>query len=167
MTKNNLVFITIMLAAFLQVACNKSAQDSGRNPCLEPKRYYLAVKTCKPADTGSIGVDSTLPSAIVGFVDTNIWFTDGKSPSADLRGPLSGTADSVRWFIQPDTLSNNRDTLTFYYERKPLFLSSACGYAFVYSLQRVSTTENLIDSARIEIPDVNSATDIIHVKIFY
>lgn len=167
MTKSKLLYLlAAMLLVTAYTACTKT--ETGRNPCLEPKTYYLKLKTYRSADTGTVAVDSVLPSPVLGFVDTNIWFTDGRTRNNDFNGPLSGIADSVRWFIQPDTLRpSQRDTITFHYERKPVFLSSACGYAFVYSLQRLQTTNNLIDSAKIERTEVNGATDAIHVKVFF
>lgn len=169
MTKKNLIGIFCALALVLvYTACTKTNTGNGRNPCLEPKRYFINVRTYKPADTGIAGVDSNLPAPVIGYVDTNIIFYDGKWSGNNFNGPLSGTADSVRWFILTDTLKpSQRDTLVFHYTRKPVFLSTACGYAFSYSLQRLVTTNNAIDSTRIEKTEVNGAPDIIHVKVFY
>lgn len=167
MTKQKIIFILLFICTGY-MACTKSGNESGRNPCLEPKDYYLTLGTYRPADTGATGIDSNLPSAIIGFVDTNVIFYDGKWRGSKFIGPLSGIADSARWYIQTDTLRpSQKDTLTFYYERKPVFLSTACGYTFTYSLQRLVTTNYYIDSARIEQYEINGAPNIIHVKVFY
>lgn len=169
MTKNNFILLLFALVtAVVFAACTKNNDGSGRNPCLEPRRYFVKVQSFKEADTGSTGIAVNLPSPVIGYIDTPIAFYDGKWSGNDFNGPLSGIADSTRWYILPDT--NNKaglDTITFYYERKPVFLSTACGYAIVYSLQRLATTNNSIDSARIEKTEVNGVSDIVHVKIFY
>ena len=134
---------------------------------MEPTRYFLKLQTFKPADTGSAGVDSTLPAATVGLVDTNTWFADS-AQSNSFSGVLSSIADSVRWFVWPDKANpSSGDTITFYYERKLNFLSTACGYNYVFVLSSINTTNNSIDSARIENAEVTSKTDVLHVKVFY
>lgn len=148
------------------MACTKN--DGGRNPCLEPRRYFLNLRSFKATDTGSAGVELKMPSPVVGYVDTPILFPGSTLPGSSFSGPLSAVADSTRWFIIPDTTKwAEIDTITFYYERKPVFLSTSCGYAMVYSLQRLATTNYVIDSARIEKSEVNGASDVIHVKVFY
>lgn len=175
MTKNNIILLLFALVtAVVFAACTKNNDGSGRNPCLEPRKYYVKVQSFTFSDTGSTGVPINLPSPVIGYVDsasaldTNIIFYKGTAAGGDFNGPLSGIADSTRWFILPDTNDvTGLDTITFYYERKPVFLSTACGYAIVYSLQRLATTNNSIDSARIEKTEVNGVSDIVHVKIFY
>lgn len=167
MTKrNSIALILFSLVCSLYMACTRN--NDGRSPCLEPRKYFLRLQAMKPADTGSAGKEHKMPSPVVGYVDTTIWFPGSTFPGSTFAGPLSAIVDSTRWFIMPDT--NNRsqlDTITFYYERKPVFLSTACGYTIVYSLKNVVTTNYLVDSARIEKTEVTNATDVIHVKVFY
>ncbi len=165
--RNSIVLILFLLVCSLYMACNKN--NDGRSPCLEPRRYFLKLQTMQEADTGSAGVAVKLPSPVVGYVDTSTdSFYYGNAALGDFQGPLSAIADSTRWFIMPDTNNRNLlDTITFYYERKPVFLSTACGYAMVYSLKNIVTTNYAIDSARIEKTEVTNATDVIHVKVFY
>lgn len=167
MTKRNtILFILFLLLSGFYMACNKS--NDGRGPCLEPRRYFLKLQAMLPADTGSAGKEYKMPSPVVGYVDTTIWFPGSTFPGSTFAGPLSAIVDSTRWFILPDTNKlNELDTITFYYERKPVFLSTACGYAMVYSLKDIVTTNYAIDSARIEKTEVTNATDVIHVKVFY
>ncbi len=166
MTKRNtILFILFWLLSGFYMACNKN--NDGRSPCLEPRRYFLKLQTMNAADTGSAGVAVKLPAARVGYVDTPGVFYDGANIS-DFQGPLSAVVDSTRWFIGPDTAFGWAiDTITFYYQRRPVFLSTACGYAMVYSLKDIATTNYFIDSARIEKTEVTNATDVIHVKVFY
>lgn len=167
MIKNNtILFILFTLLCGMYMACSKS--NDGRSPCLEPRRYFVKLQTRLAADTGSAGVEYKMPAARMGYVDTAIWFYNGTPGLTDFQGPLSAVADSVRWFIGPDTtFSSAIDTVTFYYERKPVFLSTACGYAMGFSLKNIVTTNYFIDSARIEKTEVTNATDVIHVKVFY
>lgn len=175
MTKHSryiLVFLSACIATF--AACTKSGDDSGRNPCLEPRKYFVKVQTVTAADTGSAGVGVNLPSPVVGYVDTptldksDMLFYYGDAARGEFTGPLSGIADSTRWFIQPDTNNTTlRDTITFHYSRTPVFLSTACGYSFTYSLQRITATDYAIDSVRIEKTEVNGTSDVTHAKIFY
>lgn len=167
MIKNNtILFILFSLLCGMYVGCNKS--NDGRGPCLEPRRYFLKLQTMQEADTGSAGVEYKMPAARIGYVDTPILFYNGTPGLSSFQGPLSAVLDSTRWFIGPDTtFSFAMDTITFYYERKPVFLSTACGYAMVYSLRNIATTNYFIDSARIEKTEVTNATDVIHVKVFY
>ncbi|MCB0698932.1 MAG: hypothetical protein H6551_03860 [Chitinophagales bacterium] len=155
------VLLLTLVATF--AACTQQ-----RNPCLEPSQYYLRLKTMTAADTGSAGIEFTLPAATAGFVDTPIVFYTDTVERKELLGPLSGIADSVRWFILPDSANvAGMDTVTFYYERKLHFLSTACGYTYVYALWQINTTHNSIDSARIESAEVTNDPNITHVKIFY
>ncbi len=164
--RNTIALMLFSLLCGVYMACNKS--NDGRGPCLEPRRYFLKLQTMKEADTGSAGVVLPLPAPVVGYVDTPIWFFDGRSALSDFQGPLSAIADSTRWLIMPDTSNRlGMDMITFYYERKPVFLSTACGYAMVYSLKNIANTNYFIDSARIEKTEVTNATDVIHVKVFY
>lgn len=168
MTNRNIILlISLLLLCSIYMACNKS--NDGRSPCLEPRKYFLKLQTMKAADTGSAGIVLQLPSPVVGYVDINVdSFYKGNVAQSDFQGPLSAVADSTRWFIMPDTSNRfGMDTITFFYERKPVFLSTACGYAMVYSLKNIVTTNYFIDSARIEKTEVTNATDVIHVKVFY
>lgn len=169
MTKHNsiILILGILVVAFAYSSCNKE-DNAARKPCLEPRKYFLYMQTVNAADTGTAGIAYNLPAPFIGYVDTNLAFYNGTVVGSDFRGPLSGIADSTRWFIMPDTSRPLEvDTVTFRYERKPLFLSTACGYSIVYSLRSISSTNNLIDSTRIEETEVTNLSEIVHVKVFY
>lgn len=165
MTKH-LYPILLSLLFVAVVSCNKS--ESGRNPCLEPRKYFLRLQSNLPADTGSLGTPTDLPSPVIGYVDTNILFANGSAAGNTFTGALSTIVDSTRWFIQPDTsFPAAVDTVTFYYDRKPVFLSTACGYTFVFALKDVKSTNNDIDSVRIENSEIAGDAEAINVKVFY
>lgn len=169
MISRRIAVFFILITVSIGLGCTKNnGTSSGRNPCLEPRKYFITVQSVRQSDTGSAGDVINLPSPVVGYVDTNILFYDDTVAGSTFIGPLSAVADSTRWFIIPDTLNTAIvDTLTFFYERKPVFLSTACGYTFIFSLNNVSVTNNAIDSARIENFEINGEADLIHVKIFY
>lgn len=141
--------------------------DPTKSPCLEPRTPILRLGAYKPADTGSAGVDTSLPAAFIGLIDTPGVFVYG-AKSHLYSGVLSSIADSCRWFVQPDTANmGGRDTIVFYYNRDLQYLSTACGYTYFYSLYDIKTTKHSIDSAKVIVSDVTTEADIEHVKVFY
>lgn len=157
------IYILLVVVTVTVLSCTR--QDV---PCLEPTQYFLRMKSVKAADTGSAGVDSTLPSVVVGYVDTPFVFYADTIKRNTFIGPLSVVGDSVRWFIAPDTTDPaGIDTITFHYERKTTFLSTACGYTYIYSLQNIESTNNRIDSIRIENTEVTKDPETLNVKVFY
>ncbi len=156
-----LLFLAVLSATWL--ACDKE-----RDPCLQPTITPVRLGMYQPADTGSLGRDTVLPSAIVGTVDTPIvWYYGAKSSKYTIV--FSPLVDSTRWFIAPDSNDrvNGRDTITFYYERKLQFLSTGCGYTYYYSIKNITNTNNRIDSVKINGSEVTSDAKVEHVKIFY
>lgn len=163
MIRKYVLFVVLLSSLVVLYSCTQE-----RSPCLEPSQYFLKLRVYKPADTGSAGVDSTLPATMAGFVDTPYVFYTDTVERNEFIGPLSGIADSVRWFIMADSANTGGiDTITFFYNRKLNFLSTACGYTYVYELQRIETTNNSIDSTQIQVAEVTSSADDIHVKVFY
>jgi hypothetical protein len=158
-----ILLVIIVFTCFSWIACEKE-----RDPCLQPTITTLRFGTYQPADTGSAGRDSVLPSAIVGLVDTPVlWFYGFKSSKfASILSPLT---DSTRWYIVPDSNDriNGRDTITFYYQKRLQFLSTGCGYTYYYTLKDVVATNRRIDSVKINSYDVTGDAKIEHVKIFY
>lgn len=156
----------LLIATIICVAVFTSCEEV-RDPCLEPTTVALVMGTYLPADTGSAGKKYELPKAVIGWVDTpSLYYNGEKASSFPIR--LSSIADSSRWYIWPDsTASTPIDTVTFFYERKPLFLSTACGYIFTYNLNRVTSTNYNIDSIKITNTEVNTDANIEHVKIFF
>lgn len=173
MTKRNTILYTLLLIAGCIAYTSCSKTEGGRSPCLEPRTYFMKMQSCTSADTGSAGVELQLPAPIVGFIDTTAngtvdSFNYGNAAASKFTLPLSAIADSTRFFIIPDTNNlSDKDTMVFYYQREPVFLSTACGYTMKYVLQSISATRNVIDSARIEISEIANTSDVIHVKVFY
>lgn len=156
-----LVVVAVLTSLFI-TSC-----EEVRDPCLEPTTVALVFGTYQPADTGSAGKKYELPKAVLGWVDTpSVYYNGVKASSFPIR--LSSIADSSRWYIWPDSAATTGiDTVTFFYERKPRFLSTACGYIFTYSLKNVTSTNYNIDSIKITNTEVNTDANIEHVKIFF
>lgn len=154
----------LIIAGILFASCTPE-----RDPCLQPKSVSLRFGTYKTADTGTLGKDSTLPAAIIGMVDSPyIFYLGAKSNKFQLL--LSPLADSVRWFIMPDSNAANkvlRDTITFHYQKHLHFISTGCGYNYYYTLSNITQTDNYIDSIKINNAEVTTEANIEHVKIFY
>lgn len=146
-----------------------SSCERERDPCLQPTLNALRFGIYQAADTGSLGRDSVLPAAAIGLEDSSVgWYYGAKLNKFSIM--LSPVADSVKWYIYPDTLNlnaNNKDIVTFYYERVLHFVSVACGYTYYYNLTNVTSTNNNIDSIKIVNPAVTNEAGVEHVKIFY
>lgn len=156
------VFILLLCVIVTFQSC-----ESIEDPCLEPKTVSLTFKTYVPADTGSAGVLVNLPNAVVGLVDTIGIMADGVEGNT-FTSLLSTIADSARIYVWPDSvITTPIDTITFYYERQLQFISTACGYAYFYSLKDITTTNYNIDSVRIIDTEVNTDANAEHVQIFY
>ena len=157
-----LFLIVVIVSSAFWTSC-----DEIRDPCLEPTTVALVFGTYLPADTGTAGKTYELPKAVIGWVDTpSLYYNGAKASLFPIR--LSSITDSSRWYIWPDSVTTTPiDTVTFFYERKPQFLSTACGYIFTYNLKNVTSTNYNIDSIKITNTEVNTDANIEHVKIFF
>lgn len=156
------VLISLFFAVLMQSACQRVA-----DPCLQSRNVYVRISTLKPADTGSLGVDSLLPNPIVGYATTNQVIYIGTKNVKDFYMQLSPMVDSIKWFITPDSTDVALDTITMYYQRNTVFLSKACGYAHNYVINNVKYTNNRIDSVIINDGNIDGRLDVKNVKVFY
>ena len=155
-----MLFVLMMSSTFW--ACT-----SERNPCLEPKVAKLNVACYQYKD--SKYVDTALPN--VNFVSIDIdsahfwyWGADNASKFALVLSPIR---DSARWVLQADSSYSPKDTLTFVYERKLKFISTACGYSHDYVLKQLLTTRHNLDSVHISDNSVTTKAGIENVKIYF
>ncbi len=153
--------LIILLVSVLWVSCKRSSE-----PCFQPLTVNMLVGTYKPADTGTAGVDSILPKALITIPDSNFALYKGVNQSK-FTLLLSPKSDSIRYYISTDSTFLGSDTVTFYYQRNLTFLSKACGYTFHYVLQSVKNTYYNIDSVKIVHGNIDGTANIEHVKIFY
>ena len=159
----------ILLFCFILISSTWIACKRERDPCLQPTTIPLRFGTYRSADTGSVGVDSSLANALVGLVDTPFSYQFKGTSKFSIF--LSPKKKSLQWYIIPDSSQwanpFQRDTVTFFYEPKLHFLSEGCGFVYFYNLTNVATTHYVIDSLIIKNYDVTTEANIEHVKIFY
>lgn len=154
MTKKDIRFFIVFISVcgILAAACKQE-----RPPCLIPTNVYMTVETMHLAsDTATIFTDTSLTHAHFSPFSTvrNVVYLYNTSPLFNLT--LSPNADSCQWLFSNDSLMAVTDTISFHYTHSVQFLSNACGFTYFYTLTSVSTTHNLIDSARI---NINSVTN--------
>lgn len=159
---NNIRLIILIVISVSWIACEKE-----RDPCLQPIVNPLRFGIYQQADTGSLGRDSILPAAIIGLADSQVVrYYGAKSNKFSIL--LSTVADSVSWYIIPDSSNTSiGDVVTFHYQKELHFISTGCGYTYYYNLTDVTSTNNRIDSVRITNSHVTNDSKIEHVKIFY
>lgn len=164
MTNKGLQYIlaVLLFIAFMQSACQRVA-----GPCLLSKNVYVHISSMKPADTGRLGADSSLPNPIVGYSETNQLIYIGTKNVKDFYMQLSPMKDSTKWFITPDSTTAALDTIIVYYQRSLVFLSKSCGYTHNYVINNVKYTTNRIDSVIVNNGNIDGKSDVQNVKVFY
>ncbi len=138
---------------------------SQNSVCLEPQA--LAMRGgFYTKDTANNNQDTLL-------VNANLRFGSGYSFYENLKNiskfsfPLSQAQDTVVAIFQSDSTSvaaNTIDTFQLIYSRELHFISVACGYQTKFSLQNALTTNHVIDSVLIAIPDISNDSKE-HLKI--
>jgi hypothetical protein len=161
MIKPFLYCTCVVLLTVLWVSCKRVA-----DPCLQSTNVSVVVGTYKPADTGSLGADSILPKAFIGYV-SNSWIQYSGSKANKFYLRLSAQTDTCKWFISPDSSTAAMDTVTLIYYRELNFVSRSCGYAYHYFINDVKWTFNRIDSVKINNNAVTGTANVENVKIFY
>jgi hypothetical protein len=137
---------------------------------------------------------ATTPKVVIEFYDTAIpttpknvvnlgviapGFTDGFefTDVSKIKVPLKTFQDSsVLYFIQngsaEPTSDDNQDEVTFNYTRKNVYVSRACGYKTLYTLNTVnpvvvtSDGNNWIQSVTVSQPNIENENET-HVKIYF
>jgi hypothetical protein len=117
-------------------------------------------------DTANNNQDTSLVNANLRFGSTFGYFSNLKK-SSKFAFPLSQTQDTVALIFQSDsssTAANTIDTFQLIYSRELRFISVACGYQTQFTLQKALTTNHVIDSVLIAIPDITNDSKE-HLKI--
>ncbi|MBS1772237.1 MAG: hypothetical protein JST82_05210 [Bacteroidetes bacterium] len=163
MIKHKLIYLVVLLpVSILWFSCSRISE-----PCFQPLNVYVSVGTYKAADTGSTGLDSVLPKAVLGYPNNNMRVYNGVKANKFPLMQLSPQQDSLKWFISTDSTYLGTDTITFFYNRNLTFLSRTCGYTYHYVIQGVKYTKYNIDSVVIKNGNIDGTANIEHVKIFY
>lgn len=160
MTKLKYILLFLFFGIVI-AACNRVA-----DPCLQPRNVYMLLGTYRPADTGSNGVDSFLPKGILRYVDNGI-IADSGAKKNKFFIQLSPQATVIKLLVSTDSTIAGTDTITFEYDKKLTFISTACGYIYHYAIKNVAWTNYNIDSVVVKNAEINGAANIEHAKIFY
>ncbi|MCW3124128.1 MAG: hypothetical protein JWQ38_3620 [Flavipsychrobacter sp.] len=165
MIKQNryLFFIFTAVCGILWGACKQEG-----SPCLTPTQVHLVVESMhKTTDTSTVFTDTTLSYARFAALSPNP-IKYGYNPSSLFNITLSPNDTFCQWVFTTDTAETKKDTITLNYQPGRQFLSNACGYIYFYSLTSVSSTHNIIDSARINVKSVTNdiTSNPKHVQIY-
>lgn len=160
-TIRNISLGIIALLIVFAIACKRVA-----DPCLQTTNLSVAIGVYKPADTGTTGVDSVLPKAMIGYL-ANGWLQYNGAQDKKFYLRLDPKNDTCKWFISPDSTSSGLDTITLVYSRQLSFLSQSCGYRYNYFIADVKWTFNRIDSIKIKNNIVDGTANVENIKIFY
>lgn len=167
MIKPAQILLLVIVCSVLWMACEQE-----RDPCLQPRTVSMRMLFGKAVetDTGIAVSDSALPNAMIGVVDSPFALAYAAKGLKELSFTLSPLADSTSIFIQPDSARNTRfdiDTVTFFYQRRLAFISTACGYTYHYFLTGLRNTSYNIDSVIVLSNDVTDNANLQHVKVYY
>lgn len=133
----------------------------------------------QPLDCGQIGANplragfyykldsletDTIPGffTVVGIGRTDSVYNFGRNISV-ISLPLSPFSDSCSFVLSRDSLY--QDTLTFNYKRELQLVSQDCGFITTYTIAKVRSTKNGIDSLALINDKVNTSNDL-HLKIY-
>ncbi len=84
-----------------------------------------------------------------------------------IRLPLSQTKDTIQ-FILHRTGSLGNASLTVSYQRKPYFISQACGFEMEYNnISAEADTTGRVDSVAVVQPSVNADINEVNIKIIF
>lgn len=139
-------------------ACSEEADCSGTaRPMLQCYLY-----TVNPED-GNVDKDTLETLTVTALVNDTV-IINNQQKVQDLSLPLRYTADSTALvFHYPEGLS---DTVVFFHENTPYFLSMDCGYQMKQALTGVQYTRHLLDSIYVRNKEAGIyGTE--NIKLFY
>ncbi len=145
----------------LMTACSQS------NTCLTPKTVALrAGFYYHPSDSTS--KDSSVINANIFFGNQTLLYKSNLKNTNSFSIPLSQLEDSITLFYQADSLVSSPlliDTIQLRYSRKLHFISTACGYETYYTIQKLSTTQQVVDSVIVSQAEVTNDVNQQHIRI--
>lgn len=118
-------------------------------------------------DTVEVFNDSTMNQPHVTVIGEDSFYSVYTNQSHLMSVPLNPSKDSIRYQFYTDSLSTVFDTLTFHYTYTTHFIDNACGYTYYYNLTKVTTTNNMLDSAAIVTPEVTDASSATNVHFYF
>jgi len=70
---------------------------------------------------------------------------EGSRNLSEIYLPFNLDSEETRFIVRNDT-SGMEDIITFRYKMEPWFVSASCGVIYVFDIEDISSTGNLIDS---------------------
>lgn len=158
----------LLLASFFFSGCEKDDICDAATPTT-PKVVIEFYDIANPTDTKNvINLGVIAPGFTNGF---------GFSNASSIKVPLKTFQDSsVLYFIQngsaEPTSDDNSDEVTFNYTRRTEFVSRACGYKTLYTLDATNPVtvtpdaNNWIQNVIVSQPNIENENET-HVKIYF
>jgi len=162
--RNNSMYFPFILFAMC-IGWSFISSCSQNSVCLEPQALSMRGGFYTK-DTANNNQDTLLINANLRFGVGYSFYQQIKN-SSKFSFPLSQDNDTIEAIFQSDSASvaaNTIDTMQLIYRRELYFISVACGYQTRFTLQTAFSTNHIIDSVLIAIPDISNETKE-HLKI--
>jgi Family of unknown function (DUF6452) len=157
MNSFNKIQVISTLLIFFAVSC-----EDNYTICDQPKTVtYRAGFYNK---NGAIDVPVTPATLTLTFPGATTFVYNQQGGISSLNLALTPSADSIRYFIQVNSLP--ADTITFVYTTGQQTLSAECGDITVHNLTKTRTTAHTIDSVKIVASTVNNVLKE-NLRIYY
>jgi len=123
------------------------------------------MRAVRSADTALVKRDSAMPAPVLIAVGGRVNFAFTRTVQVSVI-PNPNADSSVYLFRADTTAAAPVDTLVFYYQRRLQFLSNACGYTTIFSLDSVRHSRAGIDSILILTRDITTDANAVHARLF-
>lgn len=143
-----LTVITLALILAALGACNTSG-------CME-NQSAMPVGGFYSSDDKAITIDSIQVWGVGSPGDSMLVDGNAREVSLPLRATLPEVSFCIHYTQEALSSPLLNDTLTIAYTSTPHFVSEECGAMYFYSITGVSHTIHLIDSVRLEYPEVDN-----------
>lgn len=160
--KGRIVAPAIMMTVVMVAACSSDECLDNKN-ALPLAGFYSSEEVPRQISIDSISIfgigapgDSILQDSVRGLTQSYLPFRIDREETSYVIQYLSG--DLGRYHIA--------DTITFSYDLKPWFVSSACGVSYDYGITSIETTHHVIDSVRCPYGEITNA-NIENLKIYF
>jgi hypothetical protein len=150
------ILLILLLAAF--AACEDETKT-----CDQTLLADLGINFKKDTLNGFLVKDTLWPKVTLMALGKDTILSNVARSSVFIS--LSPKSDTSQFYLKLDS-TKTPDTLTFYYTRKPSFVSAGCGFATFFTLNSVVSTYHTIDSIHINNKEVNSSNDT-HLSLFF
>ncbi len=153
----------ILLVAMLQT-CVSEECDTKSDPVLRLAFVRLVNEKEAAFPVGIRKITGKADSQEVTLTDEKF---DTTKAISGIRLPLSQTKDRVQ-FILHRTGNLGNASFTVSYQRKPYFISQACGFEIEYNnISAVADTTGRVDTVQVMQPSINANINEVNIKILF